>query len=65
MSVRVECDDFSASWLGYHCEQCHVNFLYVTGMVTHQERIWDNGGRCPDAPAEETADGANTDPVTQ
>jgi len=37
------------NFLGFTCGQCHATMVFLEGALSHQFKIWNNNGECPEA----------------
>lgn len=52
MTVRITMEGITSNIIGWSCDHCGKNFIYISGAVSH----WENFGRdgnCPEAPTTE------------
>ena len=47
MSLTIELKNISKNYLGFSCDQCGINFVFLEGACNHEGDIADNNGVCP------------------
>ncbi len=47
--MEVKFEYMTPNLLGWGCPHCHTNMIFIEGAITHERRIENNDGVCPES----------------